>query len=133
MSFRITIVQTPVPKGNNLNDKLLWFGGSFGLFGNRDKDKSCFRIFIELIKHARNNTPVSSDEIAKNLNLTRGTVIHHINKLMESGLIIVKENRYFLRVSNLKSLVNDMEKELTDQLYELKEVAAEIDSMLKLK
>jgi biotin operon repressor len=133
MTFRITIVETPAPHGKNLNDKLLWFGGTFGLFGNRDKDKSCFRIFIELIKHARNNAPVSSDEIAENLSLSRGTVVHHINKLMSCGFIINKDKRYFLKVSSLRSLVNNMESELEKQMLELKQVAREIDEILKLK
>jgi biotin operon repressor len=133
MSFKITIVETPVPQASNLNEKLMWFGSSLGLFGNRDKDKSMFRIFIEMLKYARGGIPVSSDELALRLGLTRGTVIHHINKLISSGLIVVENNRYHLRVSSLRSLVKEMERDLEKQLAEIKTVASEIDELLELE
>ena len=47
---RITIIKSDKPKSHGLNQELQWFGASLGLFGLRDKDKSCFRIFIALIK-----------------------------------------------------------------------------------
>ncbi len=132
MAFKITIVSSPIPINNNLNDKLLWLGGSLGLFSKRDKDKSCFRIFIELLKYARKNMPISSDELALKLGLTRGTVIHHINRMMDAGIIVVNENRYYLRVSNLKKLISEIHKDLEKSLYEIEEIASEIDDLLKI-
>lgn len=133
MAFKITIVSSPAPTSNNLNEKLMWLGGSLGLFGKRDKDKSCFRIFIELLKYARKNMPISSDELALRLGLTRGTVVHHINRMMDAGLIVVHENRYFLRVSNLKALVESVKKDLEQNLNEIKQIASDIDELLELK
>lgn len=132
MDFKITIVSSARPKTTNLNEELLWFGGSLGLFGLRDRDKSCFRIFIEMLKNARANIPISSDEIALRLGLTRGTVIHHINKLMDAGIVIATNNRYYLRVSNLKRLIEEMQADLNKQMQELKEIAGDIDNKLKL-
>lgn len=133
MSFRITIVETPIPDNPNLNEKLLWLGHSLGLFGTRDKDKSCFRVFIELLKYARRNQPISSDELAFQLGLTRGTVIHHINKLIDAGLIKNEHNRYFLKVSSLRQLIEKMQTEVERQLTDIKEIATEIDDLLKLE
>jgi predicted transcriptional regulator len=132
MDFKITIVSSSRPKTSNLNEELLWFAGSLGLFGLRDRDKSCFRIFIEMLKNSRNNIPISSEEIAQRLGLTRGTVIHHINKLMDSGIVVVTNNRYYLRVSTLKKLIEIMQNDLNQQLQELKEIAEDIDDKLKL-
>lgn len=133
MTFKITIISTPAPQTNNLNDKLMWLGGSLGLFSSRDKDKSCFRIFIELLKYAKNNMPVSSDELALRLGLTRGTVIHHINRMMDAGLIVVHENRYFLRVTNLKALVESVQKDLEQNLNDIKSIASEVDKLMNLE
>ena len=77
----ITIIRNRLPK-KQVNEELQWFGDSLGLFNLRDKDKSCFRIFLELVKAAKVNNPLTSDEIGEHLKLSRGTVIHHINKLM---------------------------------------------------
>jgi len=50
---RITIINIRKRSLDNINMKLQWLGSSLGLFNLRDKDKSCFRIFIEVIKSAK--------------------------------------------------------------------------------
>ncbi len=129
---KITIIKSSKPYRKDLNEELQWFGSSLGLFNLRDKDKSCFRIFIELLKGAKQKKPFTSDEIAEKLNLSRGTVIHHINKLMESGLVINEKNRYMLRVDNLKVLIEELESDIQRTCKDLKEIAKDIDDRLGL-
>jgi predicted transcriptional regulator len=133
MIFRISISPVERPLSRNVNEELQWLGGTLGLFGLRDKDKSCFRIFIELVKHARASEMVSSDELAERLHLTRGTVIHHINKLMDSRIVIVKHNRYVLRESTLSALVDKLRADLDSSLNELQDIAQDLDKRLELK
>jgi len=128
---RVTIVKISKPE-RNLNQELQWFGDSLGLFNLRDKDKSCFRIFIELLKAAKLRNPLSSDEIADRLNLSRGTVIHHINKLMESGIVVHHKNKYMLRVENLSSLIDELHRDIRRTCIALKEVARDIDKTIGL-
>ncbi len=124
---RITVVQIRKPVRHELNEELQWFGNSLGLFSQRDKDRSCFRVFIELLKAAKQNYPISSDELAFKTGLTRGTIIHHINKLIESGLIVAERNRYILRVGNLAAVVEELQKDIIRACEDLKEMAEEID------
>jgi predicted transcriptional regulator len=131
-SQRITIVRHRIPVRKNINEELQWFGNALGLFNLRDKDKSCFRIFIELIKSAKKNIPLTSDEIAEKLALSRGTVIHHMNKLMESGIVIHEQNKYMLRVDNLETLIEEIKKDLNRTMDDLKQVAENIDKWLEL-
>lgn len=133
MIFRITVGPIQRSVERDLNSELQVFGGSLGFFGIRDKDKSCFRVFIELVKHARNGELVSSDELAHRLGLTRGTVIHHINKLLEARIVIVKNNRYVLRESNLVSLIDELRVDLNKQLDALEQIAHDIDKKLELR
>ena len=129
---RITIVNIRKPSEHNVNQELQWFGSSLGLFNLRDRDKSCFRVFIELLKSAKAKRYLTSDELALKLSLSRGTIIHHINKLMESGLVIHEGNKYTLRVENLKSLIEEVEKDIKRACEDLKEIAKEIDNRLGL-
>lgn len=129
---RITIVNIRKPSEHNVNNELQWLGSSLGLFNLRDKDKSCFRVFIELLKSAKSRHSLTSDELALKLSLSRGTVIHHINRLIESGLVIHEGNTYTLRVDNLKSLIDEVEKDIKRACEDLKEVAKEIDGRLGL-
>lgn len=102
-----------------------------GLFGLRDKDKSCFRIFITLVKKSNSSTHISSDEIAEKLNLTRGTVVHHLTRLMESGIVVREKEGYLLRENNLQRLILDLERDTETIFEELKQVAKEIDEKLR--
>ena len=129
---RITIVNIKKPSEHNINQELQWFGSSLGLFNLRDKDKSCFRVFIELVKSTKEQKILTSDDLAYRLELSRGTVIHHINKLMESGLVVHEGNRYTLRVDSLKTLVEEVEKDIQRACDDLKRVAEEIDGKLGL-
>ena len=120
------------PTQKNVNQELQWLGSSLGLFNIRDKDKSCFRIFIELIKNAKKGIPLSSDQLADRLTLSRGTVVHHLNKLLDSGIVIEAERGYILRVSNLRDLIDEVEKDLERTLNELRDMAEQIDKSLGL-
>ncbi|MEE9525702.1 MAG: helix-turn-helix domain-containing protein [Candidatus Woesearchaeota archaeon] len=129
---RITIIKIRKPEQRDVNVSLQWFGNSLGLFSMRDKDRSCFRIFIELIKSTKAHDPLSSDEIAAKLDLSRGTVVHHVNKMMDSGIIIREKNKYSMRVENLASLIEELHKDISKTCKELIDVAKELDGCLGL-
>ena len=132
ISHRITFITVSRPQRRDLNQKLQWFGNSLGLFGLRDKDKSCFRIFIQLLNAAKHNAGMSSDELAYSLRLTRGTVVHHLNRLMESRIVVFDSGKYFLRVNSLENLVDELEKDIERTIGDLKSIAKEIDQGLNL-
>jgi len=127
---KITIVKIRKPNSNNVNEELQYLGNSLGLFGLRDKDKSCFRIFVELLKSAKAKRPLSSDEMAYRLGLTRGTVIHHINKLKEAGIVIHEGTSYYLRVDKLEDVMKEIRKDVMRTIDDLEEMAKEIDEQL---
>tara|TARA_Y100000310_G_scaffold326243_1_gene390872 strand:- start:493 stop:900 length:408 start_codon:yes stop_codon:yes gene_type:complete len=129
---RITIATIKRPAEKTLNRELLWLGTSLGLFSLRDKDKSCYRVFIELLRSAKKGQPLTSDELAEKLDLTRGTIIHHINRLIEAGIVIHEGTRYLLRVDNLSTLISEMEKDFKRVFEDLKEIAEDIDEKLGL-
>lgn len=130
---KITIIRSTKPEKKDINKELQWFGGTLGLFNLRDKDKSCFRIFITLLHGLKENKKLTSDEIAIRTKLSRGTVIHHLNKLMSSGIVIREHNRYILRMDNLEEMVDYIKIDVDQAWDKLKEVAKDIDDKLGLK
>lgn len=129
---RITIIRIRKPSRTTLNEELQWFGNSLGLFNLRDRDKSCFRVFLELLKAAKMRHPLSSDELAINLNLSRGTVIHHINNLVERGMVSQIRTKYVLRQPKLKDLMEDLKRDAEKTYEELGKAAERIDDMMEL-
>jgi len=129
---RITIIRIRKPEQDHVNDELKYLGESLGLFNERDKDKSCFRIFIVLLKSLKTGQRLTSDEIAARTNLTRGTVIHHLNRLMESGIVVGQKSYYMLAVDNMEELVELVKNNLTKTFDNLKPIARDIDKKLEL-
>ncbi len=124
---RITIIKNQKPEVDDINIDLQWFGASLGLFNLRDKDKSMFRIFLELLKTTKARKQITSDEIAAKLKLSRGTVIHHMNKLMEAGIVVANRDGYILREDNLELLISEIERDLRKTCNDLKVIAKGID------
>jgi len=113
-----------------LNNDIQIISHSLGLFTKRDKEKSCFRVFVEIIK---NKKGLTAEEITLNTNLTRATIIHHLNFLIKSGLIIKKGHIYFLRGNSLGGLLKEINKDMNNVFSELNDMAKNIDSELTLK
>ncbi len=127
---RVTVIKVRKPINNSLNDELQWLGTSLGLFNLRDKDKSCFRVFLELLKSGKQNKGMTSDELAKKLALSRGTVVHHLSKLMEQGIVIHEGNLYYLRGNSLSDLIEEIEGDFKRISEDLKTVAKRIDRIV---
>ncbi|MBT4539970.1 helix-turn-helix transcriptional regulator [Candidatus Woesearchaeota archaeon] len=130
MPTKITIFKIRRPTQQNINLELQWLGSSLGLFGMRDKDKSCFRIFIELIRATKQGKGMSSDELGNKLHLSRGTIVHHLHKLKSSGIVVFEDKGYMLRVNKLKRLITEIEEDMKRTMTEMKEIAEEIDKKL---
>ncbi len=127
----ITVRNLNPPGTPDINAELQWLGTVLGLFGNRDKDSSCYRVFMTVVRTAPNGM-ISSDEIAANCELSRGTVVHHLNKLRDAGMISANEEGYSLTGGSLRGALGELEAEL-DRLFELSRVIAEdIDRKLRL-
>ncbi|MCX6709891.1 MAG: HTH domain-containing protein [Candidatus Woesearchaeota archaeon] len=128
---KIVIIKTrrAAPPLKDINDELQWFGNSLGLFGERDRDKSQYRIFVELIKNSEKG--ISSDELAYKLGLSRSAVVHHLNHMMTSGIVIASKNKYLLRVNNLQQLVDELKDDMNRLMDELRNTAKDIDNNIR--
>lgn len=135
MFRKITIMRVNYPStdlNHDLNEQLQYLGASLGLFSLRDKDKSCFRIFIILLRVLKLGTGLTSDELAAETGLSRGTVVYHLNTLMASGIVSNVRGRYLLAVDSLEALVEHIRNNLNKSLDDLKDVAVNLDNRLGL-
>lgn len=130
---RVTIVKIRKPAQKEINRDLQWFCESLGLFSPRDKNSSCFRVFIELLKAAKIGKPLSSDEIAYKAGLSRATVVHHLTNLIASGLVVIEGGRYILRASNLEDLIREIKGDSERVFQNLLGIAKELDEELGME
>ena len=130
MPKKITIIRLRRPLDKTINSELQWLGSCLGLCSLRDKDKSCFRLFIELMKSTKQGKSLSSDQLASKLKLTRGTVIHHIHSLEDAGIVVYENRGYMLSDNNLKNLIRGIELDIKNTLDQMKTIADDIDDRL---
>ena len=123
---KITVVRVRKPKEQDINDELQWVSRSLGLFSERDKEKSCYRIFLALLKEHK---PMSSEDLADFTNLSRATVLHHMNKLIESGVVVSEHERYLLR-DDVDKLIDDIEADIISTLNEVRKTTRHIKHVL---
>jgi len=128
---RITIIRRNFGPERDVNKSLQDISRSLGLFGSRDKEKSCFRIFIVLLKASKKGVALSSDEIAYLSNLSRGTVVHHLNKLLDAGIVVSYKNKYKLIEDNIHMIIKNIKRDVDDYLDDLMILAREIDNLMK--
>ena len=124
--FSITIKKINRPKNSNLNQDIQIISQSLGLFTKRDREKSRFRVFIEILK----NEGLTAEDITINTNLTRATVIHHLNSLIKKGLVVKKKHKYYLRGDNLEGLIKEVSKDMDRTFNNLNKLAKNIDKNL---
>ncbi|MBS7607093.1 helix-turn-helix transcriptional regulator [Candidatus Bathyarchaeota archaeon] len=111
---------------------LEWICRSLGFLEPRDKRKTAFRIFKALLEALKDDRGLTSDELAAKLSLTRGTMVHHLNKMIRSGLVIYHEGTYKLRGRSLKSTIEEAHRDINRIFENLYKVAESIDKSLNL-
>ncbi len=130
MTHHITLLRVRRTSSSDVNHNLQWLGNSLGLFGLRDKDSSCFRIFIALVRRSHKTESLSTDDLATSCDLSRATVLHHLEKLIEAGLVIKEKEGFMMRESTLERVVKQMQRDVDQIFNELEEVAKEIDNKM---
>ena len=121
------IVRKSLPKLER-DEELQWISNSLGLFNSdRDREKSCYRVFVELVREKK---PLKSDDIALTSRLSRGTVVFHLNKLIDSGLVINENKKYQLKEKKLSSIIRKIRKDLLAHLKEVEEIAKDFERKL---
>jgi predicted transcriptional regulator len=118
-------LRPPTEKGD---EDIEWICESLNLFTKKDTDKSAYKIFRTLLKSSLEGEPKTSAEIADEMDLARGTVLFHMRKFFNSGLVRrAPGRRYVLRESCLEDTIEDMMHDTEKMFERMKRIAAEID------
>jgi len=105
-----------------------WLCRSLSLFTKKDTDMSAYKVFKILVQSSIEGEPKTSTEIAEELRLARGTVLFHMKKFFNSGLVSRAPGRkYVLRESSLEETIEDMMRD-SERIFErMRKIAAGID------
>lgn len=129
--FTVRKLREPIEK--NLDKDIEWICNSFGFITPRDQDKTALKILKALIKSAKESKGLTSEELTKQVEPTIGSVIYHLKKLMKANLVVKLGSAYELRMHSLLATVNEIEKDITMTLADIKQIAEDIDNKIGLE
>jgi predicted transcriptional regulator len=121
------------PTEKQLDKDIEWVCNSFGFITPRDQDKTAFKILKALVKSAKESKGLTSEELTELVEPTIGSVIYHLKKLMKAGLVVKLDTAYELRMNSLRSTIEEIEKEISMTLADIKKVAEDIDNKIGLE
>jgi len=131
MTQQIVIKKIRSPAPGNIDDDIDYLCRSLGYFSQRDKQDTAGKIFRLLVKDACDPEKcLTSDQIAEELNLTRGAIVHHLNNFISSGIVIKEHNKYRLRAASLQKSVEEIREDIDRIMEQMIKIAMEIDEKL---
>jgi len=129
---QFTVKKLREPLENKLNEDIEWICSSLGFITPRDQDKTAFRILKALIQSAKEGGGLTSEELTEHVEPTIGSVIYHLKKLMNAGLVVKLDSTYELRMNSFLKTIEEVEKEITSALADIKKIAKDIDDKVGL-
>ncbi len=116
--------------GEHGGDELESFCRSMRILSARDMDGTVTVVFRSMLTEGRQ--PVGSSELAQLTRLNRVTIIHHLQRLEQMGLVEHTERKYRLRVHDLSEAVEQMRGEMLRSFEEAEAMAEELDRRFML-
>lgn len=127
---RITIRFMEKPDLNDAEGIIRWFCEVFGLSNQRIDNPVEVQILKAFVEAARDGKALSSSELDLETKLARSTVIYHLNRFRDAGLIVKQGRKYYLRASLMEKVIQEISYDLQRELAGLMESAKRLDMML---
>jgi len=131
MAYKIKLKKIETPPPGDIKTDIDFICRSFGYFSQRDKHSTAGRIFRLLVHETAEGTDgLTSDQIAEALNLSRGTIVYHLNSFIAAGLVVRERNLYRLRSQSLQKSIEEIKQDTQRIFNEMLKIAQAIDDEL---
>ncbi|MCL5404439.1 MAG: hypothetical protein M1125_01185 [Candidatus Marsarchaeota archaeon] len=129
--MHIVIRSVEKRRSTNPAEFVRWMCEVFDLANTDDNGKAIEQEILEkLIIASRLNTGISSSEIKPSSNVARSTIIYHLNRLIDTGLVVKRGRKYYLRGADMTSAIKEVEYDIEREMSSLLDAASEFDSIL---
>jgi len=126
-SFKIVIRRIERPFSGSLEKEFEWLCKSLGFFEPIDREKTASEIFLEVVKATEENRPLTSSQLASRVEMSRGSVVNHLNNLQRSGLVVRQGRNYLARSRSMVRTIEEIEEDIDRIFAKMKKTAREID------
>jgi len=124
---QIVVRQIERPIIRDEGEDLQWFCNSLGIGEGRDLERIAPRVLFTLLEHQPHEKGLPVDTIAQDLAVSSSRINHHIRNLVDAGAVYRHKRLIYLRGNSLRSMVQEIRKDVLRMLDDLEIAAAEID------
>lgn len=132
-SFKIVIKRVERPFSGSLDEEFEWLCRSLGFFEPIDRAKTAASVFKEVVAATEKGKPLTSAQLAKRVEMSRGSVVNHLNNLQRSGLIVRQGRSYLARSRSVFRTIEEIEEDIERIFEKMKKTAREIDEEFGIK
>ncbi len=128
--MRIFIRSIEMPDAKKPDDIIRWFCEVLGIAAEGGDSDAEGRIFRAFAYAARGSKGISSSDLTLRQGMARSTVIYHINRLIDMGIVTKRGRLYYLRATNLSKMVEELEYDLNREMSRMLDAAQEFDRLM---
>lgn len=134
---KIIINSTELPNAQRPDAMIRWFCIEFGISGDNESNTIGEHILREFAVAAQKGKGLTSSELATSLNMVmhppvaRSTVIYHLNRFIEIGLIVKKGRQYFLRATEMTKTIEEIEYDMQREMQKMIDAAKQFDQLMQ--
>ncbi len=104
-----------------------WFVAVLGLSGD-EKNSMEEQILRDFALAAREGEEgLSSSELRFKKDVARSTVIYHLNRFIEAGIIVKHGRKYHLRATEMSKVIEELEYDIDREMQRMLDMAKEFD------
>ena len=123
---RLVIKFTEKPDLDDPQKMIKWFLHVFG-FDEEGIEEQMLMLFTEA---AYRNKGISSSELKLDTPVARSTVIYHLNRFIDSGLIVKRGRKYYFRASEMTKAIEEIEYDINREFQRMMDAAKEFDRLM---
>ena len=118
-----------LPQRKNFENDFEWLCECLGLTSGEKGDLAPV-IFRQIVESEKSGRPSKSIVISRKFKVTRGGAVYHLNRLIETGLVVRHGREYELRAANLTETMDEVEEDMLRMFKRMKQIAREMDEEL---
>lgn len=127
---RIVIRFVERPDFNKPEQMLQWFCDVFGLSSGGGPNSIEEQILKNFIQAAYHNEGLASSELHLDTELARSSVIYHLNRFIDAGLLVKRGRKYYLRASEMSKAIEEIEYDINREMQRMHDAARAFDQFM---
>ncbi len=127
---KIVIRAVQMPNQKRPDEMIRWFCAVFGFSSEQGESTIEEQILEKFADAAYRGNGLSSSELTFKQKIARSTVIYHLNRFIDAGIIVKKGRKYYLRATDMSTVMEEIEYDLDREMRKMINAAREFDRIM---